>query len=349
MGLAPFGKLDKRAYELMKEMLQVNGLSLRTTAKLFDPRLWQFLSTIDREGLAFTGQQVFEETVLALLRNLRERTRMDCLVYGGGCALNSACNGRIVASTGFHKVHVYAAPADDGNALGAAFLAVKADGGQPDRMTRPLTPFLGSTVSRESLEKLKNFSHKGRVREVGDSIAEVAARAIAQGKVVGWMQGRAEFGPRALGNRSILADPRNDHIKAYLNSQVKSRESFRPFAPAILHEHGNEYFEDYQESPYMERVLKFRAGIITKVPGVVHVDGTGRAQSVFEWMNPAFHALLEQFHQIAGVPVLLNTSLNVMGKPIAHSVEDVLPLLHTTGLHALAIEGLWVEKPEGID
>ena len=164
------------------------------------------------------------------------------------------------------------------------------------------------------------------------------AELIAKGNIVGWVQGKAEFGPRALGNRSILADPRIPDIKERINASVKFREEFRPFAPAILHEFGNEFFENYQESPYMERALKFKKDIIKKVPGVVHVDNTGRLQTVKEEWNNKFYRLIKEFYNITGVPVLLNTSFNIMGKPIIHTVEDTIAFFYTTGINILVIE-----------
>ncbi|MGH8532131.1 MAG: carbamoyltransferase C-terminal domain-containing protein, partial [Gammaproteobacteria bacterium] len=158
------------------------------------------------------------------------------------------------------------------------------------------------------------------------------------------IQERAEFGPRALGNRSILADPRLSEMKDRLNREVKFREEFRPFAPAILHEYGEEYFENYQESPYMERTLRFKQEVRAKVPAVVHVDGTGRLQTVKREWNARFHALIEAFHRLTNVPLLLNTSFNIMGKPMVHTVEDALAVFFTTGMDALVIEDYLLEK-----
>jgi carbamoyltransferase len=177
-------------------------------------------------------------------------------------------------------------------------------------------------------------------------VSRRTAELLAQGRIVGWMQGRAELGPRALGHRSILADPRRPDMKDRINSAVKFREEFRPFAPSILHEHGPEYFERYQDSPYMERALVFRPEVREKVPAVVHVDGTGRLQSVRREWCERFHQLLTDFHGITGVPLLLNTSFNVMGKPLVHSVEDAVAAFLTTGLDALVIDDYLIEKPE---
>jgi carbamoyltransferase len=202
-----------------------------------------------------------------------------------------------------------------------------------------MTPYLGTAIDTSALPRIAQW--EPRLRHVGDRIAEEAARLLAAGKLVGWVQGRAEFGPRALGNRSILADPRPADAKDLINHKVKLREPFRPFAPSILAEHGAEWFEDFQLSPYMERTLRFRADRRALVPAVVHVDGTGRLQTVTAEMNQRYRALIDAFHAITGVPIVLNTSFNVMGKPILHSAEDALTMFYTTGLDAVAI-GDWL-------
>jgi carbamoyltransferase len=176
------------------------------------------------------------------------------------------------------------------------------------------------------------------------AMSERIAALLAEGAIVAWCQGAAEFGPRALGNRSILADPRPEDMKDRINSRIKFREEFRPFAPAILDAHGSEWFEGYQTSRYMERTMRFRPHMRDRVPAVVHEDGTGRAQSVRREWNPRFHELLDAFSRRSGVPILLNTSLNVMGRPIAHSVEDVVGMFLTTGLDALVIEDVLFQK-----
>jgi carbamoyltransferase len=280
----------------------------------------------------------------ALLGEAGDAAISSNLVLSGGCALNSSYNGKILERSPFDALHVPSAPADDGNAIGAAWLAYQED--HPDWRPAPgfMTPYLGSTVSTEPLERMAAW--EPRLRRVGEGIPAVAAQILAEGKLLGWVQGRAEFGPRALGNRSILADPRPADAKDLLNAKVKYREAFRPFAPSILAEHGPDWFEAYQDSPYMERTLRWREAVRSRVPAVVHEDGTGRLQSVTAERNPRYHALISAFHALTGVPVVLNTSFNVMGKPILHTAEDAILMFYTTGLDALVIDDWLLTKEE---
>ncbi len=232
-------------------------------------------------------------------------------------------------------LHVPMAPGDDGNAIGAALLAWQAD--HPERhVPKFRSPYLGSQPNAATLARLQTHGVAPcLIAETPDQLADAVATELAGGAIVGWMQGRAEFGSRALGNRSILADPRPSGIRDRLNASVKFREEFRPFAPSILHEFGPEYFENYTASPYMERTLRWRAG---RAPaGVHHADGTGRLQSVTRDANPLFHTLLSAFHRKTGLPILLNTSFNVMGRPMVHDVEDALGVFYTSDLDLLVI------------
>lgn len=345
MGLAPYGKRDPVAYERMKGLLRIDGLRVVAVARSAQAeQIWSDLSRMPPADLACTGQFLFEEWMSELLGNLAALGISENLVLGGGCALNSSYNGMILDRTPFKHLHVFAAPADDGNALGAALLAYRNDNPQWMPSFKLHTPYLGSSLSREALKNLVRFDTGKRVTEHTGTIHKVAARALAEGKIIGWAQGRAEYGPRALGNRSILADARRPTVKDEINGRVKFREEFRPFAPAILDEHGPEYFEGYQQAPYMERTLRFRPEVIDRVPGVVHVNNTGRLQTVRRDWNERFHGLVQEFYQLTGVPLVLNTSFNVMGKPIIHSIEDAIAVLHTTGLDAIALEDYWVEK-----
>lgn len=353
MGLASYGRFSDTWYRQLRQLVRVRGLSLvpRTGSSFLEAmgRLRRQARqpgepALDYADLAFTGQQLFSELMAELLCNFFPRSGSDNLILGGGCALNSAWNGRITTATPFRRLHVPMAPGDDGNALGAALLAFFEDHPDARPPARRQSPLLGSPLSGQGLESWRRFSGGGKIEHLSGTVHERAAELLAAGKIVGWARGRAEFGPRALGNRSILADPRSPGMRDAINSTVKFREEFRPLAPAILHEHGPEYFEAYEESPYMERTLRFRAEVRDRVPSVVHVDGTGRVQSVSAAMYPDFRKLLTAFHRRTGVPLLLNTSFNVMGKPIIHSVEDAVAVFHTSGLDALVLEDYLAEK-----
>lgn len=353
MGLASYGALDPEILTLMQGMMKVEGFNLHQDRHRFFKNL-KALERYRRQpdapaesvaNLAHTGQVFFMDTVNALLSAFRVKGVSSNLVLGGGCALNSVANGQILEKTAFESLHVPSAPADDGTALGAALLAYHEANPKASLRQEALTPYLGSTVNTRDIKRFAKFSGL-EVEELHDeALWQKTATLLARGLILGWMRGRAEFGPRALGNRSILADPRNPDMMDRVNRIVKFREAFRPYAPSILHEHGPDYFLNYQDSPYMDRTLQFRPEVRSKIPAVVHVDGTGRLQSVTRKRNPDFHALLTAFNDITGIPVLLNTSFNVMGKPIVHSVEDAFSVFLGSGLDALIIEDHLFLKP----
>jgi carbamoyltransferase len=353
MGLAPYGKLDAEIYEWLRELVRVEGLDIKYCSmrgiedwftKMRTKARGKDVSALTVADLAWTIQHFYAEVMTELLANFHRMGLSDNLILGGGCALNSSFNGQIVGRTPFKNLHVPSAPADDGNAIGAAFLAFYQE--HPERKHKPeiLSPYLGSSFSKRSVENLARFGELQHMRHLPETIAQETAKLLAQGKLVGWAQGRAEFGPRALGNRSILADPRPSDMKDKINSLVKFREEFRPFAPSILDEFGEEYFENYQVTPYMDRTLAFKESVKQKVPAIVHINATGRLQSVRREWNARYYDLIRCFYEISGVPMLLNTSFNIMGKPIIHSLEDAVGLFYTTGLDALVIEDYLIEK-----
>ncbi len=351
MGLAAYGRQNDELIQFFRRMIKVRGLSLEAFGdpveerlELYELRRGSRASEGRAADIAFAGQKVFTETMIEILNNLRAVVGSDNLVLAGGCALNSSANGAVLRETPFKSLYAFSAPADDGNAVGAAQLAFIEDHPGFRWSRRPLVPYLGSRMSSDVLTNVLRFGGRTNITVCGETAPERAAALLASGKIIGWIQGRAEFGPRALGNRSILADPRSATIKDEINSRVKFRERFRPFAPAILHEAGEDYFEDYQESPYMERALRFRPDVVERIPGVVHADGTGRLQTVKEEWNESFYRLIRHFRDLTGIPLVLNTSYNVMGKPIAHSVEDVLAVFYSTGLDAVFIDGVLIEK-----
>ncbi len=354
MGLAPYGKLNEEILAVYRELLSVEGLQIKYPS-MAGIRTWKEkmqrwvrppeASPMEAADFAFTIQYFYAEVMNKLLAALHARGLSDNLVLGGGCGLNSSYNGQIVgAQTGFSALHVPCAPSDDGNAIGSALLAWQEDHPGVRRKVAVQSPYLGTGISKTALSNLVRFGRIGSMKHFPGTIHTETARRLSEGKLVAWMQGRAEFGPRSLGNRSILADPRPPEMKEKINALVKFREEFRPFAPSVLDEHGGEYFQNYQVSAYMERTLAFSACAQEKVPATVHVNRTGRLQTVRREWNERYYDLISAFHALTGVPMLLNTSLNIMGKPIVHSVEDVIGLFYTSGLDVLVIDDYLFEK-----
>jgi carbamoyltransferase len=297
------------------------------------------------EDLAFRVQDDVEKALIARAKELHARTGAENLVLAGGVALNCVANAKIVAETPFKQVFIQPAAGDDGIALGcAAYGHLELLGGERPAPMR--SAGLGRDYTAEDRAKA--------VRRLGlrlvtsrvqtDDAPAHAARLIAAGKVIGWHQGRAEFGPRALGHRSILADPRDPKMKDRVNDRVKHRQGFRPFAPAILAERAAEYFEGEEESPFMILVKRVRPEMRDKIPSIVHVDGTARVQTVRREDNPATYDLIAAFEKLTGVPVVLNTSFNLRGEPIVETPEDAVDTFLRTHLDALVLTDQVIEK-----
>ncbi len=357
MGMAPYGERDDEFYDQLTAIFEIKELKIKFKTKpKFIPALLKAIE--DRisnaeddfqlkANLAHTGQLIFSEHMAKLIENLYAKGMSENLVYTGGCALNSAYNRYIQSDKGFKKVYVPSAPGDDGNSLGAAYLAYYEDNeNAPVVYDKIQSPYLGSEIDDEQILNYIKYSGNTNYRHLPNEIAKETAKKLEEGKLIGWVQGRGEFGPRALGNRSILADPRSKEMKDKINARVKFREEFRPFAPSILEEYGNEYFEDYQDTPYMERTLNFRPEVVDKVPAVVHSNRSGRLQSVKKDMSPKYHELISEFHKLTDIPILLNTSFNVMGKPIVHSFNDALMVFFNSGLDVLVVNDYMFEKGE---
>ncbi len=359
MGMAAYGSLREEIYDFFRTRAGDYGGRSATGRPLSEADFQELNRIVGgfrhhsdpdilrSADLAYNFQRFFTEAVLELARYAHELSPSKNLAYAGGCALNSSANGKILAHTEFEHLHIPCAPGDDGNSLGAALYRVYCVEGKA-REKKVMSAYLGRNVDQANVERMLAFADLN-YRKFDDeaSLCTEVAQLLAAGKTVGWMQNRAEFGPRALGNRSILADPRPEDMKDRINSKVKSREWYRPLAPAILHEFGEEYFEDYQESPYMERTLRFREEVRDRIPAVVHRNGTGRLQTVREEWNPIYYRLIRAFYDETGIPLLLNTSLNVMGKPIVHSEEDAITVLYTTGLDFLVIGSYLLSKQPG--
>ncbi len=293
------------------------------------------------QDLAASAQRVLEKAIVSLARRLQQRTGLRRLCMAGGVALNSVANGEVLHRTRFDELFVQPAAGDSGAALGAALYVNHMLLGRKRRY-RMKNDFLGPGYSdpeiRAALEAAKARFSRPR------SIARAAAERLARGEIVGWFQGRMEFGPRALGGRSILAHPGLPDMKDVLNARVKHRESFRPFAPAVLAEEASRFFDLGQPAPFMLKVAKVKPRQAPRIPAVVHADGTARLQTVDAAANPAFHRLIREFHALTGLPLVLNTSFNIKGEPIVCTPADALRCFYSTGMDALAIGGYLVTK-----
>lgn len=285
-------------------------------------------------NIAAALQNRLEEVVLAQLRRARAEFGYSKLCLAGGVSLNCSLNGKIERSKIFDEIFVQPASGDDGCAVGACFLAHSARNG-PAPVRRQRDFYKGSRFTDDEIKAAVRSS--GAAFTESEDVCAAAAACLAEGKIVAWFQGGAEFGPRALGNRSILCRPYPASMKDHLNARVKFREAFRPFAPAVLREHQSDYFDIGQDSPHMLIACKVRADKKDEIPAVVHVDDTCRVQTVSEETNALFYGLLSAFHKITDVPVLLNTSFNVKGQPIVNTPEQAVETFLSTNIDVLVM------------
>jgi len=300
-----------------------------------EPRAPRTEITQREMDLAYAMQRRFEDVLFHLLSQLHQRVPCEDLAMAGGCALNSVANGKLFAHTPFRRTWIQPAAGDEGLAIGAALQVYHAVLIQPRRFVMK-NSYLGPEFSNPRIEsdfKKANLRYRKLEHE---PLLDVVARQIATGNVVGWFQGRMEWGPRALGNRSILAHPGLPEMKDILNARIKQREWFRPFAPSILEERQCEYFEHDHPSPFMLHVYKIRPEKRALLSAVNHVDDTGRLQSVSREENPLYHELIRVFEQKTGIPVLLNTSFNE-NEPIVCQPEEAIDCFKRTRIDALAI------------
>ncbi|MBD3369290.1 carbamoyltransferase [Candidatus Fermentibacteria bacterium] len=293
------------------------------------------------QNVASSGQLALEELALEIARFLKERTRQRNLVVTGGVGLNCVMNGMLEREAGYDEVYPLPASHDSGTSLGAAVYVHRKVFPEVPLVT-PSHMYLGPEYTEGRISKLLETAKIPCSRP--EDLAETMARLLDEGRIVALFQGRMEFGPRALGNRSILADPRRAEMKDVLNSLVKHREEFRPFAPSCLRERAAEYFEGCQSSPYMIKTYPVRPGKRKVIPAVTHVDGTARVQTVSRDSNPFYHELIERFASRSEVPVVLNTSFNVRREPIVNTPSEAVRCFFATGIDALAMPPFLVEK-----
>jgi carbamoyltransferase len=364
MALASYANSDNEFYPVLKSLVHVDddgGFEMALDhfeyhnffdRRMYSDKLVKKLGPVRKKGepltakheqLAAAMQRVFEETVTAILTRLHARTGLDNLVVSGGCFMNSVYNGKIEAETPFKNVYIGSSPDDSGTAVGAA-LWLNAQRSHT-RAAEPIRHnYWGPEYSDEQcLDVARRFKLSAEV--VADPSAR-AAKDLVDGKIIGWFQGKMEFGQRALGNRSILLDPRREDGKDVVNAAIKFREAFRPFAPAILADKVHEWFEcaPGTKVPFMERVIQFRPEKRELVPAVVHTDGSGRLQTVDKDSSPRYHALIESFEKLTGVPIVLNTSFNLNGEAIVCSPDDAVRTFFTCALEVLYLGNVRITK-----
>ena len=359
MGLASFGKPTYLEQFRQIVRTQPDG-SFRFDLSWFDPTFTgpdmlsrKFFDTFGparvpnsaieskHEDIAASLQEVLEETLLAYLKALRTRTGKKNVCLSGGVVLNCVLNGKILESGLFDGIFIPPNPGDAGCAVGAALHIHHQLNGAPHTYVMDHA-FLGPAYGdSEILAALDNA--KVDYRKMDDPAKEVA-RLIADGRIVAWYQGRMEWGPRALGNRSLLADPTRAEMRDVVNKWVKHREDFRPFAPSVLEEKAPEYFEHITDSPFMLFITQVKDDKKAKVPAITHVDGTARPQTVSQKTNPLYWQVIKEFENITGVPCVLNTSFNIMGEPIVCTPPQAIRCFYGTGIDALAIGNYLVLK-----
>jgi carbamoyltransferase len=353
MGLAPFGDPDVFHKQVTDIVTVSDDGSIKIDLSYFNYQFWgrtrcseKFYETFGsprhpgdpfekhHEDTAAAFQRVLEEVALKICRNLKKKTHAQYLVVAGGVALNSVMNGRIVRESGFDDIYVMPAAGDNGTAIGAAYYVHHNILGAKRNFIHE-NPYVGTTYSEEQLKAVFKDCKLSPIRH--DNIAIEAARLLHEGNIIGWFQGAMEIGPRALGNRSILADPTRKDMKDKINAEVKHREAYRPFAPSVPVEAMKDYFQSEVQAPFMLKVCDVLSDQRENIPAITHVDGSARMQTVRKDINPLYHALLMEFGKLNGVPVLLNTSFNVMGEPIVESPYDAIRCFFSTGLDKLVI------------
>tara|TARA_B100001142_G_scaffold20137_1_gene18696 strand:+ start:1000 stop:2709 length:1710 start_codon:yes stop_codon:yes gene_type:complete len=295
-----------------------------------------------------SAQKVLEDVIMKMVNHIHAKTKMKNICVGGGVALNGVANYKILKEGPFENVHIPPSPGDAGSAVGAAQYLYYVYHKNPKNVFDEIqlikeNIYVGPSHNNK---EIKSFLDSKKISyEFFDETAllEKTVELITNENVVGWYQGKMEWGPRALGNRSILADPRNKSMKDILNKKIKHRESFRPFAPSILEEYVSDYFEMDIPSPYMLMVAKVKQP--DKIPAVTHVDGTGRLQSVSNESNPLYYKLIHTFYEKTGIPVLINTSMNVMGEPIVNTPEHAYNMLLKTDMDYLVLGNYLLSRP----
>jgi carbamoyltransferase len=347
MGLAPFGDPDR----LGLPDLEVRG------HEVFIPDAWMAVfaqrdryrygspdvSFTDAADLAAGGQRAFENALLRLVAWLHDRTGEENLAFAGGTALNCSANGRIIRESAFRRLFIPPSPHDGGTAVGCALYGLLACLGRESDF-RWTNDFLGPEPDLAEIEAAVRNAPDDLTVERPDDLASSMVDLIERGRVIGLHQGRSESGPRALGNRSIIGDPRRPDMQDYINFEVKGREWFRPLAPLVLADHAEQIFDIDRPAPFMQYAADVRLPYRSRYPGITHVDGSARLQTVEPVNTPFLHGLLTAWHRRTGSPVLINTSLNGPGDPLTETPEQSIETLRKTNMHALALPPYLIRK-----
>jgi carbamoyltransferase len=357
MGLAPYGHAGVDLRALIEVSERTNGVPYRVNTKRLIARgalpfaeMTKLLGAARvpeseiqerHKNIAFAVQEACEAAMMSVVRLALAKTGSRNLCLAGGVALNSKANGKIAAFGSIDEIFVQPAASDDGVALGAA-LAPYLDGRGKLQTKAMRHAYLGPAFDDDAIETALR-TYKLRYTPVSDA-AEPAAELLSQGKIIGWFQGRMEFGPRALGARSILADPRDPEMNAKVNNAVKFREWWRPFAPSLKKEIAGEYLESATNSPFMILTAQVRPEKRGVIPSVTHVDGSARPQTVEKEINPLYWRLIDRFGRRTGVPVIMNTSFNLRGEAIVNTPTDAIRTFFSSGMDALVIGNFVVEK-----
>ena len=339
------------------EMTWADANKTPTMSKMFSPEMARLLGPVRgpdepleqrHRNLASSLQGRLEEVYLGMLRKLAKDTGMKSVCLAGGVAFNCVANGKIFDSTGFEEVYVHPAAGDGGLSVGAAYYVWHQILGKPRAFVMDHAywgPGYSSADVRRAIDSSAIARNDYTVAELTEpDLMRKTAQIIADGKILGWFQGRAEWGPRALGNRSIVADPRRPEMKEILNRRIKHREIFRPFAPSILAEATGKYFEKSHPSPFMTLAYSVRPGMRDKIPAPTHVDGTSRLQTVTREANPRYWQLIKAFEDLTGVPVVLNTSFND-NEPIVCRPEEAVDCFLRTQMDALVLGDFLITRP----
>lgn len=336
--------LDQRFFGLNKGCRMYSNKFIKVFGSERKPE-----SAIDQRhcDIAASLQKFTEYALINIARNLQAETRMETLCLAGGLFLNCVANSRILEDTDFKEVFIQPAAGDSGGALGVASYIYHSLFNNP-RVYAMKNAYLGPEFSAQQIKRSILSAGLDFKEMTDDGLFKHIARKIADNKIIGWFQGKMEFGPRALGNRSILANPGNPDMKDLLNSRVKNREAFRPYAPAVLEERAADFFEAKQFSPYMLLAAQVREDKKTVIPAVTHVDGSARVQVVNKGINARFWNLIKEFENLSGIPIVINTSFNLKGEPVVCTPDDAINSFKASEMDCLVLGNFVIEKPLGL-